>query len=49
MRSKVEELLQVVSNIPGLSCQIFSGEPPGNIKKALLNGSEVLGTLIANA
>ncbi len=46
MRSKVEEMLELVQQIPALTVQIFSGEGPGNLEKAL-NG-EVLGTLIAS-
>ncbi len=46
MRSKVEEMLQLVSEIPDLVVQIFSGEQPGSIKAAL--EGQVLGTLIAS-
>lgn len=46
MRSKVEEMLQLVGEIPDLVVQIFSGEQPGNIKDAL--AGRVLGTLIAS-
>jgi isopentenyl phosphate kinase len=44
MKSKVEEMLQLVREIPGLSVQIFSGEETGNIEKALKGG--LLGTLV---
>ncbi len=46
MKSKVEEMLALVGQIPDLSVQIFSGEEPGNTEKAL-NGA-MLGTLIAS-
>ncbi|HTP03280.1 MAG TPA: isopentenyl phosphate kinase [Anaerolineales bacterium] len=46
MRSKVEEMLELVSQIPKLTVQIFSGEEPGNLERALRG--EVLGTLIAS-
>ena len=45
MKSKVEEMLSLVQQIPNLNAQIFSGEESGNIQHAL-NGA-VLGTLIA--
>ena len=44
MKSKVEEMLSLVEQIPNLNVQIFSGEESGNVKRTL-NG-EVLGTLI---
>lgn len=44
MRSKVEEMLDLVRTVPGLQVQIFSGEKPGNLGRAL--GGEGLGTLI---
>ena len=44
MKSKVEEMLVLVEQIPDLTVQIFSGEEPGNVEHAL-NGA-VLGTLI---
>ncbi len=46
MRSKVEEMLELVRQIPNLTVQIFSGEEPGNFEKALRG--QVLGTLIAS-
>ena len=45
MRSKVEEMLRLVQQIPSLSIQIFSGEEVGNVEKALRG--DLLGTLIA--
>ncbi len=44
MKSKVEEMLSLVEQIPNLNVQIFSGEETGNIKRAL--AGELLGTLI---
>ena len=44
MRSKVEEMLELVRQLPDVSVQIFSGEEPGNVEKALQG--HVLGTLI---
>jgi isopentenyl phosphate kinase len=46
MRSKVEEMLAVVGAVPGLRVQIFSGEIPGNVRRAL--GGEEFGTLITS-
>ncbi len=46
MRSKVEEMLELVRQLPGVTVQIFSGEEVGNVEAAL-NG-QVLGTLIAS-
>jgi isopentenyl phosphate kinase len=45
MESKVRQMLALVQEIPGLTAQIFSAEPPGNLEQALGGGS--LGTLIA--
>ncbi len=45
MRSKVEEMLALVHEIPGVTVQIFSGEEPGNLQRAMKG--EALGTLIA--
>lgn len=42
MRSKVSEMLTLVDLLAGLEVQIFSGQEPGNVKKALLG--ESLGT-----
>jgi isopentenyl phosphate kinase len=44
MKSKVEEMLSLVKQIPNLNVQIFSGEEAGNVKRAL--AGEILGTLI---
>lgn len=44
MRTKVEDMLHLVGQIPKLRVQIFSGEESGNVEKALRG--EVLGTLI---
>jgi len=44
MKSKVEEMLLLVEQIPNLNVQIFSGEEAGNINRALIG--ELLGTLI---
>ena len=46
MKSKIEEMLALVEQIPNLNVQIFSGEEPGNIKCAL--NDDVLGTLITS-
>jgi len=45
MESKVEQMLSLVQDIPTLTTQIFSGDPPVNVQKAL--AGENLGTLIA--
>ena len=44
MESKVRQMLDLVSEIPGLTAQIFSGEGSGNLQKAL--AGENLGTVI---
>ena len=44
MESKVRQMLELAQELPGLTVQIFSGEQPGNIQKAL--AGENLGTLI---
>ncbi len=44
MRSKVDQMLALVRQLPDISIQIFSGEKRGNIEKAL--AGEHLGTLI---
>ncbi len=46
MKSKVEEMLALVEQIPNLNVQIFSGEESGNIERAL-NGA-ALGTLVTS-
>jgi isopentenyl phosphate kinase len=45
MRSKVEEMLQLIARAPGTRVQIFSGEKAGNVR-AVLNGVNE-GTLLA--
>ena len=45
MESKVKQMLALVREIPGLTVQIFSGERPGNLEKAL-QGKNV-GTVIS--
>jgi isopentenyl phosphate kinase len=45
MESKVRQMLELVETVPGLKIQIFSGEIPGNLRRALLG--EHLGTIIA--
>jgi isopentenyl phosphate kinase len=45
MRTKVEEMLALVQEVPALTVQIFSGERPGNVGSALLH--KALGTVIA--
>jgi isopentenyl phosphate kinase len=44
MKSKVEEMLGLAQAVPGLKVQIFSGDTPGNLGRALRG--ELLGTLI---
>ena len=44
MRSKVRQMLELAEAVPGLRIQIFSGNIPGNLEKALLG--ERLGTII---
>jgi isopentenyl phosphate kinase len=44
MKSKVELMLRLVEEIPALTVQIFSGEQPGNLERALRG--EHLGTVI---
>jgi isopentenyl phosphate kinase len=44
MESKVRQMLELAQEIPGLTAQIFSGEQPGNVQKALVGKN--LGTLI---
>jgi len=45
MESKVRQMLNLVQEIPGLTVQIFSGDEPGNIARALTG--EISGTLIS--
>jgi isopentenyl phosphate kinase len=44
MEAKVRQMLDLVEQVPGLSAQIFSGEPHKNVQRAL--EGEILGTLI---
>ena len=44
MESKVKQMLRLVQENPGLTVQIFSGDEPGNIVRALTG--ETLGTVI---
>jgi isopentenyl phosphate kinase len=44
MESKVRQMLELAEAVPGLTIQIFSGEIPGNLEKALRG--ENLGTII---
>jgi len=44
MESKVRQMLELAQEIPGLTAQVFSGEQPGNVQKALAGKN--LGTLI---
>jgi isopentenyl phosphate kinase len=44
MGSKVQEMLELVEQIPGLEALIFSGEEAGNLEKALKG--EFIGTLV---
>lgn len=46
MRSKVEEMLELVHQLPDVTVQIFSGEEVGNVEAALRD--RVLGTLISD-
>jgi isopentenyl phosphate kinase len=45
MESKVDQMLNLVKEMPDLTVQIFSGEESGNILKALKG--EILGTMIS--
>ena len=44
MESKVEQMLGLVQEVPGLTAQIFSGDEPGNLVRVLTG--ETLGTVI---
>jgi isopentenyl phosphate kinase len=46
MKSKVDEMLGLVQEVPGLSVRIFSGEEEDNVRKAI--AGERLGTLITS-
>lgn len=45
MASKVQEMLALTAEVPGLTAQIFSGEVPGYVRAALM-GETVSGTII---
>ena len=45
MQSKVQQMLDLAEKIPGLQAQIFSGEIPGNLSRALQG--ENLGTIVS--
>jgi isopentenyl phosphate kinase len=49
MASKVEAMLHLVQNQPGLTIRIFSGLKAGNLQKLLLNPDHPIGTVINNA
>jgi isopentenyl phosphate kinase len=44
MRDKVEQMIRLVEQVPGLEVHIFSGEKAGNVQRALLG--EAVGSLI---
>jgi isopentenyl phosphate kinase len=44
MRDKVEQMVRLVEQVPGLEVSVFSGEDEGNVQRALLG--EAIGTLI---
>jgi isopentenyl phosphate kinase len=44
MQSKVQQMLTLVEQVPGLQAQIFSGEGDDNLEKALKG--EHIGTLV---
>jgi isopentenyl phosphate kinase len=44
MESKVKQMLDLAQEVPGVTIQIFSGEEPGNIARAL--AGETLGTVV---
>jgi isopentenyl phosphate kinase len=45
MESKVNHMLDLVNQVPGLTAQIFSGDEPGNLARVLTG--ETLGTVIS--
>jgi isopentenyl phosphate kinase len=45
MESKVGQMLRLVEDVPGLTVQVFSGDEPGNLVRALTG--ETLGTVIS--
>ncbi len=48
MADKVKRMVHLVQNQPNLHVRIFSGQAPGNLKRALLEPDCTLGTLIKN-
>jgi isopentenyl phosphate kinase len=46
MQSKVETMLALVREVPGLQVRIFSGIEPGNVLRLLRSPEEPIGTLI---
>jgi hypothetical protein len=49
MASKVEAMLHLVQNQPGLTIRIFSGLKAGNLQQLLLNPDHPIGTVINSA
>jgi len=45
MESKVKQMLRLVQDVPGLTVQVFSGDEPGNLARALTG--DILGTVIS--
>jgi len=45
MESKVKQMLGLVEDVPGLTVQVFSGDEPGNLARALTG--DILGTIIS--
>jgi len=45
MESKVKQMLGLVEDVPGLTVQVFSGDEPGNLARALTG--DILGTVIS--
>jgi isopentenyl phosphate kinase len=48
MASKVQEMLAMTAEVPGLTAQIFSGEMPGYVRAALM-AEVVAGTIISGS
>jgi isopentenyl phosphate kinase len=48
MASKVQEMLALTAEVPGLTAQIFSGEIPGHVRAALL-GEDTPGTIVCQS
>ncbi|MGQ9457640.1 MAG: isopentenyl phosphate kinase [Anaerolineae bacterium] len=47
MWGKVRAMARLVEAMPGLQVQVFSGERPGNVRRALLGPQSALGTVLA--